>query len=222
MTRVLKGAGDGIRTEVRVFLQHYLCAIEEVCMVNPEIERLCVEIYRNHRHAVDLLIDRFGRSDSALVKELHQMLENDNARWHVFNVTSRAIEFVPAQWREWLPPWHASQYKDPQSWITCRFSIDGSRCYLFVIIHAFKDVELRKRVITLLIDPANNLGFSYARKEPWDKYTRVFSKRLESWSEDEDPPISDVLKKARQVLDDIQDRLAAVQQALSPVLAQAH
>jgi hypothetical protein len=117
LTRVLKTYRKSIGEDLLVFLDHYLSLLGTRFMNDPEIDALCQRIYKNHRQALDLIIER-GRPASRVLVEAAMVLREDT-RWHVFNQTNNYIAFVPKAWLEWLPPL-CLEKDDPRSWIILR------------------------------------------------------------------------------------------------------
>lgn len=55
LDRLLARRGTGLGAEVRSFVSHYKAMIDRHLSDDPEIERICRDIYRAHRHALDLI-----------------------------------------------------------------------------------------------------------------------------------------------------------------------
>ena len=100
--RVLTTYRNAIGEDVLVFLDHYLNLIGTRFMNDPKIDELCQRIYKNHRQALDLIIER-GRPTSGVLAEAENILEEDS-RWEVVARPSNGLDFMLKEWLAWLPP----------------------------------------------------------------------------------------------------------------------
>lgn len=216
LTRVRKTNATAIGEDVLAFLDHYLRLIGSQFMDDPKIDELCQRIYRNHRQAIDLLVERIGPGNG-LLQALREMLESVGDRWHIFNVTSRRIDFVPRRWLAWLPPWSAKPKQDPRAWFQWQMYVTDQRCYLWIVVGRCQDVELRRQVIQKLTESGDRFGLRVAGKAT-DRYNRVYSVRCADWPEGEDPEVESVTAKLQKRLDEAERRLAGVPEALRPIL----
>jgi PD-(D/E)XK nuclease superfamily len=96
LSRVQKMYRTAIGEEVRIFLDHYLALIGTRFMDNPEIDKLCQRIYKNHRVALDLIFERVGSPTTSVMAEVANLLQEDD-RWEVA-VRRNHILFLPKAW----------------------------------------------------------------------------------------------------------------------------
>lgn len=219
LTRVRKTYHNAIGEDVRIFLDHYLTLIGTRFMDNPEIDKLCQQIYKNHRYALDLIFQRVDASGSAALAAAKEVLDQD-VRWHVFYTTGNHIDFVPAAWLEWLPRLGLDYEDDRRSWIVLRLRLSDGKLYFYGEVRRMEDAALRRNIIELLIAEGPRFGLKRQQaREVTPKYTRVFSRELVSaWNDDEPDPDAiraDVKKK----LDELYPNLEGIPLVLKPLLS---
>jgi hypothetical protein len=221
LDRCRKANERSIGDDVLAFLDHYLRLIGSRFMDDPQIDELCQRVYRNHRQALDLIFEKCGSPGSSLVYDVGEMLSKDAGRWHVFNRTSKRIDFVPADWLSWLPHMGSRPKTDPQAWFGFMCEVSPKACHLLLVVAPCKDRDLRRKVIERLIEDPEEFGFKVKAKEFKDHWTRVFSEVVTRWKEDEEPEGEKVLGTLKKKLDRLFPNLSRVHQALEPILGQA-
>jgi hypothetical protein len=214
LTRVLKTNRKSIGEDVQVFLDHYLNLIGTRFMNNPEIDALCQRIYKTHRQALDLIIER-GKPESGVLAEAATILRDD-PRWHVFTQTNNYILFVPKAWLDWLPSFGLEE-DDPRSWII--LCLHGKMLEFTVMVRSMKDPVNRKQIIQLLIAELPKLGFKKSRGGTGVDWARVSGADcvLER-SEDEEPEPDIVRTAVKTKLDGVHHKLETVHTLLKPLL----
>jgi hypothetical protein len=156
LSRVLQTYRNSIGKDVLVFLEHYRDLIGTLFMNDPEIDKLCQRIYKNHRQALELIIER-GKPASGVLAEVARVLREDT-RWHVFNQTDKYARFVPKAWLAWLPPL-GLKMDDLRSWIVLRLYLQKKMLDFCVQIRPMKDRTKREGLVKLLITELPKLGF---------------------------------------------------------------
>lgn len=217
LERVRRTGHGAIGDDVEAFLEHYLRLIGSRFMDDPKIDELCQRIYTNHRQALDLIIERVGSQEAAIVAELLRVLESDSKKWHVFNRTSRRIEFVPRSWTDWIPRVSARSRSHPQMWIWWWVSCRAKRLSLRFEIGPASDSELRRRVIERLTRSASEFGLRVTGKHT-EKYTRLRRTTFARWSSDDDPDVERLTRNFQKQLDVFLQELSGVPDALRPII----
>lgn len=69
--------GSAMSEGVRMFTTHYRAMIDRHLRDDAEIERICREIYRTHRHALDLIFSHLPDLYSETSEQLAQIVEDD-------------------------------------------------------------------------------------------------------------------------------------------------
>lgn len=77
LDRLLVRRGPGMGGEVRTFVEHYKAMIDRHLSDDPEIERICREVYRAHRHALDLIYAHLPDVYAEAHEELVEIIEAD-------------------------------------------------------------------------------------------------------------------------------------------------
>ncbi len=213
-----------IGKDVAAFLDHYLRLIGSRFMDDPQIADLCQRIYQNHRQALDLIFENCVTSGSPLVRVVTDMLKNDGNRWHVFNSTSRRVDFVPADWLQWLPPLGTRPRKDPKLWFHWSFDFfqDKQQLRLFGIVSPCSDTELRRNTIEALREMG--IGKSDKKKPEkkiTDRWTTVYNKVVMRWNEEDEPTPDAIEAAVRKSLDLLTPKLKDIPGVLQPILARA-
>jgi hypothetical protein len=206
-----------IGDDVAVFLDHYLSLIKSRFMDDEKIDELCRRIYKNHRRALDLIVERAGATGGEMLDSLAEALRAQPERWHVFNVTSRRVDFVRADWKTLLPP-IAARGVEPRYWIKIMIYIRKNVCRLYVDATRTTDIGLRERVVARLIKNKDEFGLRVVRKEKGARWNRLLNVKIAGWSEEEDPDIDDALRAAAKKLDDLYARTDGVARALTPLV----
>ncbi len=189
-------------------------------MNDPRIDELCRRIYKNHRRAIQLIYERVGSPAAGILAEVENLLRDD-PRWHVFYTAGNHTDFVPSDWLGWLPRLGLDFADDPRSWFTLRMQIYGNQLDFYATINRIADLDLRRRIIKVLLDNGEILGFKRkGARSVKDAYTRVSSREhLLRWGEEDEPDPEDVRVAAKRKLDDLHPKLAAVRGLLEPLLA---
>jgi len=203
--------------DVAVFLEHYLRLVGSRFMDDPEIDELCQRIYRNHRSALDLICERADPSSTGLVKEIKELIEQQPDRWHVINVTTRYIEFIPREWRDLLPPVGTRATADPHHWLILRVDFRKKDCSFVTVVWPTKDLKIRERVIKRLTLETKEFGFR-AKKGITGSWTHLCREIILEWKEDDWPDIEKVKQKVTKTLVEVHPRLIGVRDALQKIL----
>jgi hypothetical protein len=188
-------------------------------MDDPRIDELCKRIYRNHRQAIDLIVER-AVGPSELVSDLQDLFQQDGDRWHMFNVTSRRVDFVPAEWLSWLPPLSARPKVDLHSWFFWQldFQVDKRRLLLRCVIGPCTDLALRRGIIDRLLRDPREFGFRSKKKPVTERWTRMCSEVVFVWPEEEGPDRDAMCAAVKKTLDAVHTRVEGVGRALQPLL----
>jgi hypothetical protein len=164
---------NAIGEEVLVFLNHYLSLIGAQFMNDPKIDDLCKRIYKNHRRALELIVER-GRPASGVLAEGEGTLRDD-PRWHVFYRRGDYIDFVPKAWLEWLPPLGLDNEEEPKSWFILRLHLFDGKLAFYAEVRRIADLAMRRKIVDLLIAKGSECGFKTgkSKRKVTDAYTRV-------------------------------------------------
>ena len=222
--RVLKRTrdahADSIGDDVLAFLDHYLNLIGTRFMDDPKIDELCQRIYRNHRQALELIYERAGTPASGVITEIEQMLEAHPGDWEILSRRGTWIEFVPKDWRLWLPRLGVPPLKDPQIWIYWWLYVDDQRCRMIIEVGPLQDVSLRRQLIETLSDSNELPCVSYYGRTFKDVWTRIYRKDVLRWTNGDMPEPERIAEAAGTALDQAIKRLKPLPDILRPILTE--
>lgn len=150
-SRVMRTNGGALGSDVAVFLEHYLRLVGSRMMNDSQIDELCRRIYKNHRAAIDLIVEKAGAGGNAVLNRIAELIKED-ARWAWINTTSKWIFFMPNQLRRTIRPIGTRPQYDKQEWVLLRFDWDPNkgRVSAGLTVWPTSDDEVRKRVIERL------------------------------------------------------------------------
>lgn len=208
LTRVRKTNAASIGADVSAFLEHYLRLIERQMMDDPDIDELCRRIYRNHRAAIDLIVERLPRPGTAEIVALRDWLEKKPSRWIVRNSTRSMIFFVPSIWIGSLCDERGSPlqsapcdvYLECEVWQARHANLSAR-----LVVGIGQDSGRRMRAIAALNDPPFGLGMQ--RKSATSKWTRLGSRTLMKWDLDQSPDVLAVESALERYLNELHPKL---------------
>lgn len=210
-----------IANEVLVFLDHYLDLIGTRFMDNPKIDELCQKIYKNHREAIDLIIER-GKPVSGVLADVASIL-NQDGRWEVDpqGPRPRCILFRPKTWKDWLPPLGPKGASDPSWWVCAviRLYDDGTLLGYTVDLAPMTDPQKRIEIGTRLLDECHAFGLERSKsKAVSNNWSRVSAfKRILQWNEDEEPEPDALRDAVKKALTDLFPKLEKMALVLKPL-----
>jgi hypothetical protein len=214
--RVLKRVRDANRKsigdEVLLFLDHYLNLIGTRFMNDKEIDELCRAIYKKHRQALDLIWQRVGNPISGVMADAANVVESDR-RWLVIAKRGGSLDFVPAAWLEWLPPFGI---KGEKQWIMLRaWREEGRLAYTLGVVE-MADAARRKEIVSKLLEAWAGFGHRRSKaseiKARWSNISSADS--IHEWQEDSEPDAETIHKAMKNKLDELFPKL----EKLEPVL----
>lgn len=190
LSRVRRMAGGSLGGDVGVFLDHYLNLVGSQFMDNAEIVALCRRIYTNHRRAIDLINTHAPVAGSEALAPITEWLQARPAEWVLRSQSRSWLSFIPKSWvgqisqPDCVPMSTAAceLYLECESW-----GEETIRVSVRLVVGPATDQAKRVRVIEQLIAPA--VGLAMQRKKPSEKWTRLASKTIATWSADEVAPV---------------------------------
>lgn len=188
--------GEQMGDDVRTFLDHYLRLIGSRFMDDPDIVALCKEIYKNHRQAIDLIVEN-SYSGAAGFDEVYQLIK-ENPLYEIIHSTSRSIVFVPkALINAKLPP-RRKDRSHPRAnyWFDVTVYWGKRSLYVEVVVGTADDSTVRRSVIESLVNSDKDTGLATGKRSVTDQWTRLRSKTIQRY---ESPSDTDE-KKLLQVI----------------------
>lgn len=189
-------------------------------MDDPKIDELCQRIYKNHRQAIELIVERVGTGSMRLLAIAENVIcEKDD--WLVVRRTSSHLRFVPKGWIDLLPPIGKEATVSHRLWLNLGFGLKSSRLICHFAVRPTTDVEVRRKVIDRLIEQHEEFGFTNFVKDGQQigsHYTQLGQETVAMWKDDEEMDDETIADLVRKKLDQLATRLAGVPDALRPII----
>lgn len=219
LTRTRKANAGAIGGDVAVFLDHYLSLIGNRFMENVDLDKLCRQIYANHRQALDLIWERVGSPSSGLVGRIQQWIEEQPTKWIHIATRKKEVVFIPAPWNKMLPAVGKKKTFEPEHWMTVQLHAGSTSLRLLVIVRPTNDAAIRKRVVERVLKDKSEFGFStfFKKKELGEVWTRVLSEEVCALPEDEDPDIDAVMQRVEKRLGEFLTQTAGLPAAIEAI-----
>ena len=220
LLRVRNANATSIGDDVLAFLDHYTRLIGSRFMEDTQIDELCQTIYKNHRQAIDLIVERVGSAHTGLLAAIAQQIMDD-PRWELIYRGPKYVEFIPKAWVSMLPAMGKRTVVKKTQWITLQSRIGKKQLSNAIKVAPIPDSGLRQAVIERLIQDPKEFGLKSLFKKTdkiggnWATLGRINVFRLK---EDEEPDESTVLAKTARVLDERVAELQGVPDALRPFI----
>ncbi len=202
LQRICKANSSSIGGDVLTFLEHYLNLLRSRFMDDPDIDELCQTIYKNHRQAIDLIVERIGTGSEAIGAIADEVSKLSG--WTVAYRGPRYVQVIPVGWETLLPPIGKRNVVPPEQWLMITFRVGSRQCFNTVNVTPTTNAALRRKVIERLVANPKEFGLKPLFKNVdliganWATLGRV---NIERWDPDEGPDIDKLLPKVRAVLD---------------------
>lgn len=209
LQRTARTAGQSLGADVAAFLDHYLRLLKGRFMNDDEIERLCTQIYRNHKDALDLIWERASTRGNEGLELVRDWLSKSD-RWVIRGTQGRYLVWVPKEWVGVI----SDQEGKP---------LPTAACDLYLEVEQYGDTTQYLSVRLILgppNDPARRAAMGEALKQPphslttqrkklTEQWTRFNSLTLGKWESGETPPEL-ILTTLKQWLAEIDKTIASM------------
>lgn len=222
LSRVRNANEASIGEDVLAFLDHYMRLLRGRLMDDPKIDELCQTIYKNHRQAIDLILDRIGTGAGRIVVKIDELLR-EQGRWIVVKRTSQRVRFIPREWEDMLPSVGQESLVNNRWWFNLVFRVVKNRLIFHASVRPTSDLELRRRVIDRLTETADEFGFKTFfknKKHVGNRYTTLGRETVMTWKQDEGPDEEGITNVVQEMLVQLMMRLAGMPDALRPIIAE--
>lgn len=216
-SRVLATSSGSIGADVATFIDHYLRLIGSRFMDDQKITELCERIYRNHRHALQIIFERVGSPAAGLLAAVEEEIRKHAAGWEIVRRTGQDVYFMPANWASILPAIGSRATFDPRHWLVLRIGIRGGKASFGAVVWPCKDTDMRRKVIErLTADPKEFKFRIYNSKsgKTSDSWSAISNETIATWDENREPDEQAVLKAVSSKLDEISQRLSSLPDAV--------
>lgn len=221
LQRICKANSSSIGSDVLTFLEHYLNLLRSRFMDDPDIDELCQTIYKNHRQAIDLIIERIGPGSEAIVAIAEEVSKLSG--WRVAYQGPQYVQVVPVEWEKMLPPIAKRTVVLPDQWLLITFRVGARGCFNVVNVSPTTDAVLRRKVIERLVaDPKEFcLTSLFKNVDRIGNNSATLGRiNIERWDPEVGPDIDKLLPKVRAVLDRRAKELKGVPAAVRPIVAE--
>ena len=217
LRRVRNANIGSIGDDVTTFLDHYLGLIGSRMMDDPTIDELCRTIYKNHRRAIDLIIEKTG-SESPGYQDIKSLIENDE-RFEIVKTTGRMIAFVLKDWVAMgLPLRRDKKHEMAKHWITIKVIWETRLCFLEIVLGPADDTALRMNIVRMLMMHEDALGFGLSGKKVTKQWTRLRKAvTLDKWGTSGEPDSEKLLSMYKQHIEAWYPGLQQVPKALKHI-----
>lgn len=217
LSRIRKANAASIGDDVLAFLDHYIRLIGSRFMEDANIDELCRTIYKNHRQAIDLIVEHtvVGRSEALSAIEDH--IRSDKKRWVFLNSTTREIAVLPKAWYDVMPGIGSRPRKDPKAWLWWNVWCYNGSCTWRLCCGIVKNEKLRERIVEVLTDPKSGFGLKPRKKVLSPGWNSLGRRNIEKWDEEEPDPAA-LIAKLDKVLEKVDREMAGVPKAIKSVV----
>lgn len=223
--------------EVQTFLHHYLEVIREATGMSEtqvEMEKLARQLYRDHRRALDFIVEHGKSTDFSFACEA--VFGEDLEDWDVIKVGKRdfvfnhsdahSFSFLPKAWYDALGGdeywWHGCENWwagfPVITWVQLTSDANGAsgQVRLYAEVGPLSDHDFRRELISEIADVAkmqslSTIGFQRGAADEGKKYSKFFKKNSFSVDDVHDhDKIANAIKKALKSFDAEFDAVAKV------------
>lgn len=224
LRRTVEQYATAMNDDVRAFIEHYLRLIGSRLMNDPKIEELCRMIYRNHRQAIDLIVEHGQDRPGDVLPAVAEWVKENSDRFHFGAQSKKEVSFVPRPWMAAVPA-IASATGNPEMWppetlVCIILRNEGERCRLSVLVREATDADLRQRTVERLTEESNPFRFKRSFKVIPKKSTTIHKHEIANYGSatfDHEQAVAQV----KHVVEKLQKRTAAMAEHLADLRAEA-
>ena len=131
----MQSRSHAIGAEPKVLLENYLRLLEEKFMNESEIARTAQKIYRQHRHALDIIFEHRPDNVSLASDRIRELLSENAERLGIQleSFTKSYLRFIPKAWDQPTNT-HGSAWAGSKRTVLFELSLRGSKASLYVIM----------------------------------------------------------------------------------------
>jgi hypothetical protein len=185
-----------VASDVAFSIAHYIQLIERRIMASQDLIDACKQIYRQHRVAIDLLI-QYGQESQ--LSEAFKQFKESHPQLKETAVRSNTVFFLFESWQKIsnYPRADRKQYAWSSDFpILLWFETKGRNLYLRLEVGPFQDVSLRSHVVKDLQTKLGDKKLKEGGKGNGANYTRIITKTT---SVPDDPTVDDLSKAMETV-----------------------
>lgn len=213
LLRVRTANANSIGDDVLAFLNHYIRLIGSRFMDDPQIDELCQTIYKNHRQAIDLIVERVS---TVPAYEMIRQLVDETPGWSVLHATRKNL-YTTLDSLTWLPPRKDGKKVVHAAWFLFSFIWYPDALRLEVFVGEADDPIRRQSLVNFLMNNQEKYGLKMLKK-PGPRYTTLRSYPIGSWKNTE-PNEEAYVRKAGELMKTCKDQIEAMNDGLKRLAA---
>lgn len=226
LSRVRKTTVGSLGVDVEAFLDHYLSLVRSRMMNDPEIDELCRRIYKNHKAAIDLIVERAGVGTSAVIARLTASIASSPEKWVITKSGQHEVRFMPRSWLKVLPPIRRSFAKDEavrRCWVACYLWNKDGQLQFSVWVLKTADPILQERVLQRLIRTPEEFGFAYPKRKTrfTKEWTPLLEEMIAEWDAEGDHDEDSIVARGIDRIEKFHSMSDALATAMTEALADA-
>ncbi len=204
LSRVAQSHGQSIGDDVRTFLEHYLRLIGSRFMDDPQIDDLCQTIYKNHRAAIDLIVERVWAGNQGWGEAIKWLEQSPD--WFIAAGSKTLLYVAPAAWTPDVMPTRTNRKGAKVPWVVMELFWDRTygAAALSWGVGPHTDQVLREHIINGLRDRAATFGEKRGGRKGKipEGFSRIFKQRhVLNWRNSELPDTEQIMESLRRHLD---------------------
>jgi len=176
---------DFLSVEISNFIKFYLKTLEKTLGMNEELKELCLNIYNEHKEAIDLIIDTIKTEETSMKIAFESFSKNHNDI-EIFHLSDRELWFLPLELTKLFPKKQLNNWKAPYPFSLWISKYDEKRIIFHIEIGPFDKGEERLKFILFLEENGYKIRNSAKRLE--SIYTRIVTnfQNVKDWSDKEE------------------------------------
>ncbi|MUT65225.1 PD-(D/E)XK nuclease family protein [Paenibacillus sp. NEAU-GSW1] len=181
---------NNMNAKIFDFIHYYTQTLEVLTMQDEQLIKLCKEIYKHHKDAIETII-KYGVTSISTLNQAVEVLKDDlkcigHGEDAEFFLSDTQYWFIPDTFDQWLPRL-TQNWRSPRP-ITYFFAAEENRLRLILEVGPISDGHLRLQVLNHIVDHDHENLFSIkanALKKVDGSFNKIRTKSIEisDWSD---------------------------------------
>jgi hypothetical protein len=134
LAKILTRLASRLSPDIELVLRHYKELLATHVIDDPELDRLCDDIYRKHRRALDLIFERRKSPRLRLLETAIDWIRSNADKVFPDNVHKDMVKFVPRTWNAFSPI-IGEKDGEPLRSLCVLIRIEPNRAQLWIEMH---------------------------------------------------------------------------------------
>jgi len=162
-----------ISEDIRILLKNYLEIIKRHIMTNGEIANLCQEIYKKHKHAVDLIIEHKPDKQAEIRDYLLNKIGEEKKYIEKDDCVKSYIRFSPVAWKDLDIQKEGHGWTSTKKLLLFEFRNTVNGLSLHLVVGPTENKDIRNQIIESIRENRNNdINYNPIRNTP--KFTSIY------------------------------------------------